>query len=351
MNISDIDKNFRISADFDTSGFDIYDINQNPFEINGLILPHGDEGIYRRMPKKVAEKVSDSVLYLSGNTSGGRVRFKTSSHSVAIFAVMGQVGRMSHFPLTGSSGFDLYADGIYAATFVPPYDMQNGYSSIKRIERDGEKDIVINFPLYSEVKALSIGLDKGASLYAPSGYKIKKPVVYYGSSITQGGCASRPGNSYQAIISRKLGCDYINLGLSGSALAERAIAEYIASLEMSAFVYDYDHNAPTPQFLEQTHKPMFDIIRSAQPKLPIVIVSMPRIYLTDREKERLAIIRSTYETAKAKGDENVFFIDGSKMMREYSSDSGTVDGSHPNDYGFVGMAECIGNVLSKIFNK
>ena len=91
MNISDIDKYFCVSADFDTSGLDIYDINQNPFEINGLILPHGDEGIYRRMPKKVAEKVSDSVLYLSGNTSGGRVRFKTSSHSVAIFAVMGHI--------------------------------------------------------------------------------------------------------------------------------------------------------------------------------------------------------------------------------------------------------------------
>lgn len=350
MDIEKIDKNFCVPAEFDTSGLDVYRISQRPFEVNGLIPPKSEDDVYRRMPIEVAKTVNDGVLSLSSNTAGGRVRFRTDSHSVAIFAGMAQVARMSHFTYCGSSGFDLYADGRFVAAFVPPHVISGGYSCMRRIEKDGVKDIVINFPLYSEVKSLMIGLDKGSSLSAPSEYRIKDPVVYYGSSITQGACASRPGNSYQEIISRRLGCDYINLGFSGSARGERTMAEYIASLKMSVFVYDYDHNAPTPQHLAQTHKPMFDIIRSAHPTLPVVFISRPDIYLNDDGRQRLSVIRSTYQQAVSDGDSNVWFIDGSQMMRDFSSDSGTVDGTHPNDYGFVCMAECIGNTLEKIFN-
>ena len=98
-------------------------------------------------------------------------------------------------------------------------------------------------------------------------------MVFYGHSITQGACATRPGNAYPSILSRKYGFDFINLGFSGSAKGEDAMAEYIASLDMGAFVYDYDHNAPNAEQLLKTHEKMFKTIRKAHPSMPIVIMS------------------------------------------------------------------------------
>ena len=128
-----------------------------------------------------------------------------------------------------------------------------------RFDKKTEREITINFPLYSSVADLYIGLDETAVLKKSLGYKHKKPIVFYGSSITQGGCASRPGNAYESIISRALQTDYINLGFSGNAKAEDEIAQYIKDLDMSVFIYDYDHNAPNLKHLEDTHQRMFSL--------------------------------------------------------------------------------------------
>ena len=125
------------------------------------------------------------------------------------------------------------------------------------------------------------------------------------------------------------------------------MAEYISSLPMSVFVYDYDHNAPTPEHLQNTHENMFKIIRKAQPTLPVIMLSRPKYTLNDEEKERLAIIRRTYENALAKGDQNVYFIDGPTLM-QYAKNEGTVDGCHPTDYGFYSMAETLLSLLKTI---
>ena len=177
------------------------------------------------------------------------------------------------------------------------------------------------------------------------------PVVYYGSSITQGGCASRPGMAYQNIISRWYNCDHINLGFSGNAKGEDAIAEYIAGLKMSVFVYDYDHNAPNVEHLKKTHKRMFDIIRGKNPNLPIIIVSMPKYPLTNNEVLRREVIKETYKTAKSQGDNNVYFIDGCEMMRFKGGNEATVDNCHPTDLGFRRMADWIGEAVGKALKK
>ncbi|MBO4983237.1 MAG: hypothetical protein J6D23_04195, partial [Clostridia bacterium] len=176
----------------------------------------------------------------------------------------------------------------------------------------------------------------------------KKPIVYYGHSITQGGCASRPGNSYPSIISRKLNMDFINLGFSGSARGEREMAEYIASLDMELFVYDYDHNAPSWEHLQNTHEAMFKIIRKAHPTLPIIMmtsVSMARFH--DNQEKRRQIIYQTYKNALKSGDKNVYFWDGDKEFKPYV-ECGTVEGCHPNDYGFVGIASSLEPLIRKI---
>lgn len=354
MDISKIDSNFVINASFDTSGLDIYNILEKPFSLHGLIPPSDDSEVFTRLPLSVAREVSEKVASLHAHTSGGRVRFKTNSSSVAIFAKMRGIVRMPHFAFTGSAGFDMYINGrFYKSEFAPPISVMGGYSSIKVIGNRDEKSIVINFPLYSEVYELLIGLDKGATLSAPEPYRYDLPIVYYGSSITQGACASRPGNIYQAVISRRFNVDFHNLGFSGAARAEQRIVDYISDLKMKIFVMDYDHNASSPDDLRNHHKPMFDAIRAKNPTLPIVMVTRPMFHVDEDTKRRAAVVRSTYESALSDGDKNVYFVDGMKMMRAFDEDNdgALVDSWHPNDYGFALMAKGIGDVIGEIINK
>lgn len=345
--VSLIDSNFKVETKINQADIKFYDVNQKPFKIYGIYY---DDGKFRRIPEEVAKTVNEGVHRLHANTAGGRVRFKTDSSYVAIHAKMPMVGKMPHFAFTGSVGFDLYIDedgGRYFNTFVPPIGIQDGYESIMRFASSEMREITINFPLYSEVSELYIGLRDGAIVEEAKPYKTEKPIVYYGSSITQGGCASRPGTSYQSLVSNRLDANYINLGFSGNARAEDPIAEYISNLDMSVFVYDYDHNAPTVKYLEKTHQKMFKKIREKNPDLPIVLMVRPKYYLLDHEVKRREIITKTYNDAKAAGDENVYLIDN-VALTQLCKNEGTVDDCHPNDLGFASMAKAVGDVLEKI---
>lgn len=346
-NITRIDANFSVKTEIAKRDIHFYDPKQSPFCIYGVTY---EDGCYRRMPETVARTVSEGVLALHLNTAGGRVRFRTDSAYVAIYAKMSHLGRMSHFALTGSMGFDLYAgegEERYIKSFIPPYDMEDGYESIIEFDSQQMQNITINFPLYSGVTELYIGLQKDAKLFPPLPYKHQKPVVFYGSSITQGGCASRPGNAYPAILSRKLNFDYINLGFSGSAKAEDEIVDYIKNMEMSVFVYDYDHNAPSVEHLENTHEKMFRAIRQEKPALPIIIMSCPEYTLSLKAKQKFPVVRKTYENAIKRGDKNVYFLSGRELMT-LAKDDGTVDACHPNDWGFISMATAVEPVLRNV---
>lgn len=344
MDISKVDKNFAVETQIQREGLVFHDAESAPFKIYGI---YRDGEKFRRLPESVAEATSPGVHMLHANTAGGRVRFVTDSPFVAISAQMGSVGKMPHFAFTGSIGFDLYSGKRYINTFVPPVDVKDHFEGIR--ETDGTlREYTVNFPLYSEVKKLYIGLQAGCRLEAAPEYAISTPVVYYGSSITQGGCASRPGCAYQSIISRNLDCDHINLGFSGNAKGEDAIAAYIAGLKMSAFVYDYDHNAPNPAHLAATHEKMFKTIRAAQPALPILMLTRPKYYLEETEKERLEIVRRTYENALAAGDKNVYFIPGTELLIDLVREEALVDNCHPADGGFISMAYVIGEKLKQI---
>lgn len=349
--ITKADKNFVVKTKIEKNDIKFYDIEEKPFSIHG-IFREGDR--FRRIPESLAKETSEGVLILHANTAGGRVRFVTNSKYVAINAQMDNLGKMPHFALTGSAGFDMYVKTRgkerYSGTFTPPFDIENSYESVMDFENRKFREITINFPLYSDVKKLYIGLEENAVIKKATPYENKNPLVYYGSSITQGGCASRPGNAYQAIVTRKLNLDHINLGFSGSAKAEKPMRDYIKNLNMGIFVYDYDHNAPTIEHLEQTHEKMFLEIRETNPNLPIIIMPRPKEYLSKDEKTRLEIIKRTYENAIAKGDKNVYFIDGKALMKNTDNDC-TVDGCHPNDLGFHAMAKALIPVIKKIINK
>ncbi len=346
--ISEIDKNFAVQSTNDREDTVYINATDPRFEINGVFY---EDGKFRRMPEAVAKEVSWGVLGLSSHTAGGRLRFKTNSTYVILKATLGEVGKMPHFALTGSVGFDLYVktdnSQKYTATFVPAFDITNTIDGIVCFPDTSEREITINFPLYSEVKELYIGLQETAKISEPTPYKNEKPVVFYGSSITQGGCASRAGTSYQGFISRRLNLDFINLGFSGSAKAEDVMAEYIKGLDMSVFIYDYDHNAPDAEHLKATHEKMFKTIRQANPTLPIVIMSRPKFTLTADEEKRLEIIKETYLGAVNSGDNNVYLLTGKELMA-LAENEGTVDNCHPTDFGFASIAKALGDLLEKI---
>jgi hypothetical protein len=213
------------------------------------------------------------------------------------------------------------------------------------------REILIHMPLYSGVISLEIGVEPGSELLPGDEYRYTNPVLYYGSSITQGACASRPGNCYQNMISRKLDCDHVNLGFSSGALAEEIMIDYMATLPMSIFVMDYDHNAPTPEYLEETHYKMYRRFRDARPDVPIVMATMPKVVPSEDSQRRRKIIYTTYEKAKAEGDQNVYLVDGTEMMTLLGDDGGLVDNCHPNDIGFLCMARAFGKVIGEILEK
>lgn len=343
--ITEIDKNFKLQTGIDKKDIRFINALSEPIKLYGVFY---ENGAFRRMPESVAKSVSDGVTCLHTNCAGGRVRFKTDSPYVAVVCKMGAIGRMPHFALTGSAGFDLYekeSDGeIYVASFIPNFVGENGFERVVELGEKRLRDLTVNFPLYSDVKELYIGISEDSFLESPNEYKTEKPVVFYGSSITQGGCASRPGNSYQAVLSRRFDFDYINLGFSGNAKAEDEMAEYISGLDMSLFVFDYDHNAPSLDHLARTHEKMFLKIRESHPDMPIIIMPRPKFRPTEEEKQRHKIVEATYNNAVAKGDKNVYFISGFELMNMAKND-GTVDNCHPNDLGFASMAKAIGDLI------
>lgn len=348
--IEDLDHNFSLEPEPDEADITYYNCLRSPFEIHGLLAPENASDVFHRIPSEIAKSISPGVEKMNACTAGGRVRFRSNSPYVAIDAEIPNANKMPHMAFTGSIGFDLYEwrDGkeVYIKSFIPPLGIQDSYRAAIKLDDTRERDLVINFPLYSSVKQLRIGLSSRSTIQKCRPYSNPFPIVYYGSSITQGACASRPGNSYESMISRMLDTDYINLGFSGNAKGEQNMAKYISTLQMSAFVYDYDHNAPDTAYLERTHGAMFEIIRNAQPELPIVIVSRPAPRRSEAADARFEVIKRTYEGAVAAGDRNVCLIDGRSIMSGIADGSGTVDGCHPNDLGFYSMAQKIGAQLA-----
>ena len=127
------------------------------------------------------------------------------------------------------------------------------------------------------------------------------------------------------------------------------MADYIKQLNMDLFVYDYDENAPSAEYLAQTHEKMFRTIRKANPNLPVIMMTQPRSWLFEHEKERFAVIQKTYLNAVAEGDRNVYLLPGTELMKEAGPD-GTVDNLHPTDLGFASMARVLGDEIGRIMN-
>ena len=203
-------------------------------------------------------------------------------------------------------------------------------------------------PIYACVHKVYIGIKEGSALKPANDYQITTPIVFYGSSVTQGGCASRPGNTYPSIISRELNADFVSFGLAGSAKGEEKIAQYIANLDMSVFCYDYDYNANSLEHYKETHEKFFKIIRAANPELPIIMTTRPKKHLTPQEQERIDVMMETYNNAITSGDKNVYYIKGTDLLDDSIAESALIENCHPNDCGFASIARVYSNKLKEI---
>lgn len=347
-------------------GYVFHDVREDVFAIYGLYEPRSG-GCFLRMPEETAEKVSDAVKRLNYNTAGGRVRFTTDAESIIFYCKTKNKKPSLIMNRVMSLGFDVYMDcsqvggrtpqSFFVNSVQPPYDFEGGYAYKFNLP-GGEHALTVNFPLYHGVDELYLGFPEGATLKAGLPYVNEKPIVYYGSSITQGAAASRPGLAYPAIISRRLNADYINLGFAGSAKAEEAMIDYLASLDMCCFVQDYDHNAPNVEHLRNTHYKLYKRMRDSHPDLPILLLSRPGFnsyqptgYLrTEDSTNRRDVVIDTFRAARAEGDELVWYIDGESFFSGPDETECTVDGIHPTDLGMMKMADNVHRVLLRMLN-
>ena len=330
--------------------------NRDVFALGGIDAPQENGGEYYRLDVRRKDEYSNDNRFLACNTPGVTLRFITDAKAVTLDVKLRSViAGMHHFTDRGVYGFDMLIGTGTARRYVGA-NMQNFVDTLEGMKDvlalpDGLKEIQINFPLYAGVESVRLGFPADAKVALPT-KRAYKPVAFYGSSITQGGCAGRPGNSYCNIVCRALDADCRNLGFSGSAMGEQPVAEYIGGLDLSAFVMDYDYNSPSEEHLRATHRPFYETVRRMNPDLPILMLSHVWAF-EDRETDfkRVAIIRETYEAARAAGDNNVYFLEGTNFFRWPMGDLCTVDILHPNDLGQFIMAEEVYKTLIAILRR
>ncbi len=366
LDISKFDKYMEVKK-ADENGLMWYLPYETPFKLAGLYWFDQDQ-VYRRFPVKPPFPLPESVDALSWCPAGAQVKFSTNSGKISLKVKLSDAGLMDHMAQTGMSGFDLYVGEPGRESFcsVTRFAICATEFSFELFTRPDRKlrHFTLNFPLYKGVKEIMIGLQADAKIQAPPAYRTEKPVVVYGTSITQGGCASRPGSCYTNILSRRLNMPFINLGFSGSGRGEPDVARNIALIQDPAMlILDYEANCESFDTFKATLPAFISILRAAHKKTPILVISKIRFGQETlggksqptnpakayREQCKLMQQALVKKLQKA-GDRNIYFLDGAKLLGKDYWEC-TVDGVHPTDLGFYRMAIGIEPILRKIFSK
>lgn len=333
-----------------------YSPKDAPFQVAGLAC-FARDGLYRRFPKHPPFPLPESVDALADNPAGGQIRFRTTSQHLSVRVRLSGPAGMVHMPATGQCGVDCYLGGagsqryVSTATFdIAKTDYESPLFDLPTAEL---RAVTLNLPLYQGVDEVLIGLDHEAEIHPPAPWVDDRPLIVYGTSITQGGCACRPGMAYTNILSRRLNRECINLGFSGSGKGEPDVARNIAAIaNPGAIVLDYEANT-TPELLRETLVPFIGILRAAHPSVPILVLSAIRYAGETINPELVAsrrgnreFQRETVETLRRQGDAQLFFHDGSALLGD-DFDECTVDGVHPTDLGFLRMANGLEPILRR----
>ncbi|NRF92964.1 SGNH/GDSL hydrolase family protein [Paenibacillus frigoriresistens] len=354
-----LDANMRIqqSGDKDVNW---YSPLEKPFHIAGFGWLH-EERLYRRLPAQPDWKLPEAVDQLANCTAGGQIRFETNAASLTVKVKLSGTANMYHMTATGQCGFDCYMGGpgeqLYYGTTV--YDhTQAEYEAVifKDMARES-RIITLNFPLYQGVEEVWIGLEREDQIAPPPAYDNCGKIIVYGTSITQGGCAARPGMAYTNILSRRINREFLNLGFSGNGKGEPELAHILSDIpDPACLILDYEANCVSTELLQVTLPEFISIYRNKHPLTPILVISRI-IYAKDKFHDQMAQDRAerkqfqlrTVEQRRELGDANIYFYDGSNLLGEDAHEC-TVDGVHPTDLGFLRMANGLAPVLQKILS-
>jgi hypothetical protein len=313
---------------------------------------------YDRFPAAAEGKVPDPVWRLSNHSAGLAVRFVTDSPTVAArWSLRSDNLDMNHMPATGVSGLDLYArrDGRWGWVAVGRPERQEANESVlTKAGPDGEQEYLLYLPLYNGTESLEIGIEPGRRLMKAPPYPAEraKPVLVWGTSIVQGGCASRPGMAYPAILGRRLNRPFINLGFSGNGKMDPEVTEFVTQVDAAAFVIDCAPNMP-PELIAERAEPLARALREAHPATPIVFVENVHYqsgWFAEASRkayeDKNAALRAAFDRLVAAGLGGLHYIEGANLLG--SDHEATVDGTHPTDLGFLRMADAIEPTLKEV---
>ncbi|WP_169976691.1 SGNH/GDSL hydrolase family protein [Tautonia rosea] len=312
---------------------------------------------FDRLPAHAEGVVRDPVWSLSRHAAGLCVRFKTDAETIrARWTLTSDRLAMPHMPATGVSGLDLYAklDDQWCWVGVGfPSEVTNTVTLASGLTGEA-REYLLYLPLYNGVASVEIGLPEGATLAkaTPRAEGQEKPIVVYGTSITQGGCASRPGMVHTAILGRRFNRPVINLGFSGNGKMEAELADLLAELDPALYVLDCLPNMVAEE-IEARVEPFVRSLRSARPETPIVLAE-DRTYTNarlvagqwERNRSSRAALRAAYDRLVASGVKGLTYLAGDPQLGE--DGEATVDGSHPTDLGFLRMADVFESVLQPL---
>lgn len=330
-----------------------------PFHVAGFPWLEED-GIYRRLPLAPEFPLPDAVYTLAYCTAGGQIRFRTNSSKLYIKVRLSGPGSMYHMPSSGQCGFDCYlgepGNQKYVATTSFNHTDTEYEAMLYHWKAKKEYCVTLNFPLYQGVEEVWIGVDEDADVREPASYISDRPVLIYGTSITQGGCASRPGMAYTNILSRSIPYQFVNLGFSGNGKGEPELARIMASINNPAlYVLDYEGNTGEVENIARTLPVFIDILRDRHPDVPILVASRIRsandmLYKDKQElhNRRRQVQLELVERRRAEGDRHIHFINGYTFLGENIVNESTVDGTHPTDLGFWYMAQSLEPVIKSL---
>lgn len=325
----------------------------------GTLAP-GASNAYTRLPDSLKENMRPELWALGQNSAGLAVRFRSNASTIGAAWHSRNKFDMNHMTATGIRGLDLYVlddNGRWTTmgSARPNFFKHNTRTIVMTDMEPKMREYMLYLSLYDGVDSLYIGTDKNAVVLAPEATTPRRdnPVIMYGTSILQGGCATRPGMCHTNIIERMIDREVINLGFSGNAKLDLDIAQLIASTpDPSVIVLDPLPNLKTPELVERMPE-FYSIIRKAHPTTPIIFVESPifplmrfnnETYATITEKN--AALRKLVDKFIANGDNNIVYFEGKDVLGD--DPETTVDNYHLTDLGFTGFAQRLAPVIQRL---
>lgn len=325
------------------------------FPLYGKVSEETNER-YERLPSRLEGVSRGPVWYLGRNSAGLYIRFRSNSTSIYARWESTFNNSMTHMTDTGTKGLDLYAlvDGEWRhVCSAQPQGKKSERKIISNMD-PVEREYMLYLSLYDGVMSLEIGVDEGAFIGHPAVDRPsrEKPVVMYGTSILQGGCANRPGMAHTNIIGRRLDREVINLGFSGNALLDIEIAELMASVaDPGLYVLDYVPNA-SAEAIDKVGEDFFRIIRNAHPDVPVIFIEdviFPTTQFDNRLLEEVttknAAQKRLYDRLKKSGEKKIYYISAKGMIGD--DGEATVDGIHFTDLGAMRYVDHVLPVMKK----